>query len=845
MLLRQPLISVVQNHLVTYPTPANLTYFWGFGSLAGLFLASQILTGVFLAMHYTPHVDMAFASLEHIMRDVNFGWFIRYLHANGASFFFFLVYGHIGRTIYFGYYTKTRKHLWFSGILIFFLMMAIAFMGYVLPWGQMSFWGATVITNLFTAIPFIGEAIAYWLWGGFSVSNATLTRFFSFHYSLPFVLLGVVLLHLILLHLEGSLNPLGLGQNNDKITFYPYFYVKDYFGLLLFSICALSIITYYPDVLGHSDNYIEANALVTPAHIVPEWYFLPFYAILRAVPNKLGGVLLMGLSIAVLALLPFLHVNQRSQFLSVRLLYTWNFWVFAFCVVFLGILGGLPIESPYTVTSQILTGYYFSFFFFVVLFDYLINQELYRYNLNQLQYKTTKPIAGYATALQYLPLVIPPLSPHGEMLPQNQKFNGWFRISLGRIINLYFRLNGIYSFKFDKEVTKRVFSLTTYRHPYHLVDASPWPFVASLSLLAVTMGAVLYLHQMTLGGFTLFLGFLSFLFCLFLWFRDVIREGTFEGHHTTFVQRGLKAGMLLFIVSEIMFFFSFFWGFFHSSLAPAVQIGGIWPPMGISVFNPWEIPLLNTLILLTSGASVTWAHYSSRSRQTRRLTPLEPELEKNKLRIPGINLRYSLLNLRYAFFVRYGEKSRYRWLKARHRQWWRYERTAHRIDVFLVVGADVVRAARFKLTNVFMKQKLVPNSWFASFIRGRLSYLKDHRVRRWFKRSRQDFIYSLMLTIALGLIFTLIQYYEYKHATFTISDSVYGSTFFLTTGFHGLHVIIGTLFLIVCLFRGYAYHFTLTHHVGLESAIWYWHFVDVVWLGLYVSIYHWGGSTIL
>ena len=268
------LVSILNSHVIDYPTPSNLTYAWSFGSTAGFCLVIQILTGVFLAMHYTPHIDLAFVSVEHIMRDVNNGWLIRYMHANGASMFFIVVYSHIFRGLYYGSYMYPREHLWCSGVVIFILMMATAFMGYVLPWGQMSFWGATVITNLFSAIPFVGPAIVEWLWGGFSVDNATLNRFFSFHFLVPFLIAGMSLVHLALLHEHGSNNPIGVESSVDKIPFYPYFYVKDllaFFGLVtVFAV----FVFYFPNLMGHPDNYIPANPMVTPAHIVPEWYFL-------------------------------------------------------------------------------------------------------------------------------------------------------------------------------------------------------------------------------------------------------------------------------------------------------------------------------------------------------------------------------------------------------------------------------------------------------------------------------------------------------------------------------------------------------------------------------------------
>ena len=272
-ILNRPIVNILNDHLIDYPTPININYMWNFGSLAGIFLGVQISTGIFLAMHYTPHVDLAFLSVEHIMRDVNNGWLIRYLHANGASMFFLVVYVHVGRGIYYGSYQKPREFVWMVGVVVLILMMATAFMGYVLPWGQMSLWAATVITSLFSAIPWIGETIVFWLWGGFSVDNATLNRFFSLHFLLPFVLVGAVILHLAALHLKGSNNPLGL-TTVEKVSFYPYFWQKDLFGWVCYFIVFFIFVFFFSNTLGHSDNYVEANALVTPAHIVPEWYFL-------------------------------------------------------------------------------------------------------------------------------------------------------------------------------------------------------------------------------------------------------------------------------------------------------------------------------------------------------------------------------------------------------------------------------------------------------------------------------------------------------------------------------------------------------------------------------------------
>ena len=363
----------MSNHLENYPTPANLTYLWGFGSLAGIVLAVQLVTGISLAMHYCAEINLAFISIEHIIRDVYGGNIIKFTHANGASFFFIALYIHIFRGIYYGSYFQPRTHLWYSGVVIFLAVMGTAFLGYVLPWGQMSFWGATVITNLFSAIPGIGDHLVQWLWGGFSVDNPTLNRFFSLHYLLPFVITGLVFVHLILLHENGSNNPLGIAAKTDKISFYPYFYVKDLFGLLVFSVFFFFFVIYEPDVLGHPDNYIEADPLVTPAHIVPEWYFLPFYCILRAIPDKLGGVIMMVAAIAIWLILPNLDGSRfRSSFFKPFHLVL--FWIFFLTSVTLGWLGQKAVEFPYVEASQISSLVYFGYF--VVLIPFFSRLEI-------------------------------------------------------------------------------------------------------------------------------------------------------------------------------------------------------------------------------------------------------------------------------------------------------------------------------------------------------------------------------------------------------------------------------------------------------------------------------------
>ena len=346
-----------------YPVPKNLNYMWNFGVLAGLALVIMIVTGIVLAMNYTAHVDHAFSSVERIMRDVNHGWLIRYIHMNTASFFFIVVYIHIFRGLYYGSYKAPRELLWMLGVVIFLLMMATAFMGYVLPWGQMSFWGATVITNLFSAIPFVGESIVTFLWGGFSVDNPTLNRFFSLHYLMPFVIAGVVVLHIIALHRFGSNNPIGIDAKGpqDTISFHPYYTIKDMVGIAMFLLLLAVAVFFFPNAMGHPDNYIPANPMQTPAHIVPEWYFLPFYAILRAVPDKLGGVLLMFAAIFVLFVLPWL---DRSPVRSARFrpMFRIFFWLLFIDCIALGYLGGKPAEGIYVLLSRIATAWYFLHF---------------------------------------------------------------------------------------------------------------------------------------------------------------------------------------------------------------------------------------------------------------------------------------------------------------------------------------------------------------------------------------------------------------------------------------------------------------------------------------------------
>lgn len=354
-----PLFKIINNALVDLPAPSNISRWWNFGSLLGLCLITQIATGIFLAIHYTADTTLAFDSVNHICRDVNYGWILRTLHANGASFFFICIYLHVGRGIYYGSYKYF--YTWNVGVILFFLTIGTAFIGYVLPWGQISFWGATVITNLLSAIPYIGTELVQWLWGGFAVDNATLTRFFSFHFLFPFIIAAFTIIHLLFLHQTGSNNPLGINRNSDKIPFHPYFSYKDIFGFVVI-IAFLTFLTLIaPYMLGDPDNFIPANPLVTPPHIQPEWYFLFAYAILRSIPNKLGGVIALVMSIAILFILPFTNKFsfQRNQFYTINQIL---FWRITITVILLTWIGARPVEDPYILTGQILTVVYFLYF---------------------------------------------------------------------------------------------------------------------------------------------------------------------------------------------------------------------------------------------------------------------------------------------------------------------------------------------------------------------------------------------------------------------------------------------------------------------------------------------------
>jgi len=382
-----PILRAIYASAISYPAPINLTYFWNFGIYGLVCLAIQIITGIALAMHYTPNIDLAFLSVEHICRDVNYGWLLRYLHANGASMFFIVIYIHTFRGIYFGSFIHPRQLLWVVGVLILLCMIITAFMGYVLPWGQMSFWGATVITNLFSAIPYFGNDVVAWLWGGFSVNNATLTRFYSLHYFMPFLITGLVFLHLLLLHQTGSNNPLGINFSSEGgIPFHPYYIIKDLYGVILFGILFALFVFFIPNFLGHPDNYTPANPMVTPPHIVPEWYFLPFYAILRSIPDKLAGVLAMALAIISLFLLPVLH-KPEVRSMALRPMSKFLFWWFVVITLILGWIGAKPVEYPFLEIGQIASFLYFSYFYIlaplIIEFEFFFFMPRFNEKLNQ------------------------------------------------------------------------------------------------------------------------------------------------------------------------------------------------------------------------------------------------------------------------------------------------------------------------------------------------------------------------------------------------------------------------------------------------------------------------------
>nr|UFZ13953.1 cytochrome b [Taeniochauliodes attenuatus] len=357
--LNNPIFKIINNSLIDLPAPSNISLWWNFGSLLSLCLMIQILTGLFLTMHYTADITMAFSSVSHMCRDINYGWMIRTLHTNGASFFFMCIYLHIGRGLYYQSYKLIGT--WMVGVLLLLIVMSTAFMGYILPWGQMSFWGATVITNLLSAIPYLGTYLVQWIWGGFAINNATLTRFFTFHFLLPFIITAMTMIHLLFLHQKGSNNPLGVSSNFDKIPFHPYFSLKDLMGFIIMLFFFMMMNLLYPYMLGDPDNFIPANPLMTPMHIQPEWYFLFAYAILRSIPNKLGGVIALIMSIAILFIIPLINYSnfQSMQFYPINQIL---FWFMVVIIILLTWIGTQPVENPYIMTSQILTILYFSYF---------------------------------------------------------------------------------------------------------------------------------------------------------------------------------------------------------------------------------------------------------------------------------------------------------------------------------------------------------------------------------------------------------------------------------------------------------------------------------------------------
>nr|UBA15931.1 cytochrome b [Smutsia temminckii] len=368
-----PLLKIINNSFIDLPTPSNISAWWNFGSLLGMCLILQIMTGLFLAMHYTADTTTAFSSITHICRDVNYGWIIRYMHANGASMFFICLFIHIGRGLYYGSFTY--KETWNIGIILLFTVMATAFVGYVLPWGQMSFWGATVITNLLSATPYIGPDLVEWIWGGFSVDKATLTRFFAFHFIFPFIITGLAMVHLLFLHETGSNNPMGLTSNSDKIPFHPYYTIKDILGLFIMSMALMILVLFFPDLLGDPDNYTPANPLSTPPHIKPEWYFLFAYAILRSIPNKLGGVVALAMSILILTIIPTLQTSKQRTMMF-RPLSQITFWLLVADLLVLTWIGGQPVEHPFILIGQVASISYFTLILVVLPIASTIENKL-------------------------------------------------------------------------------------------------------------------------------------------------------------------------------------------------------------------------------------------------------------------------------------------------------------------------------------------------------------------------------------------------------------------------------------------------------------------------------------